>query len=164
MSAANKERVHKSSSLPSCTSRPFLPPRFQAEFGNEGRTAAPTPTGLISFSPGLAHQRLPWVLDKSGSNPERVDSRATPARFNPFRVGLAFLSEPRVGTRDARSNPGLNDPILSGLPKRGREPALPSPMTNLHLLAPKLYLAALHDPREVVLRPSFCLLVPELRL
>jgi len=37
------------------------------------RIFSPTPTGLKSFSPGLAPQRLPWV-NPEATNPERVES------------------------------------------------------------------------------------------
>jgi len=55
-------------------------PRSQISFGNAIVCVTPlpafssTPTGLKALSPGLAHQRLPWVWVPLASNPVRVES------------------------------------------------------------------------------------------
>ena len=59
----------------------ILTPRRQgieAVAAADDRCTSSTPTGLKSFSPGLAHQRLPWV-NFHATNPERVESH-----FNRF--------------------------------------------------------------------------------
>jgi hypothetical protein len=62
------------------------------------RTSSPTPTGLESYSPGLAQQRLPWVNPEM-SNPERVEANLFHTLGDPASTltGLkTFACLPRV--------------------------------------------------------------------
>src|ERR1700678_3621587 len=63
---------------------------------------SPTPTGLESFSPGLAQQRLPWVSYDT-TNPERVEANIPYAFVETASTptGLErFLGLPGVAARD----------------------------------------------------------------
>jgi hypothetical protein len=80
------------------------------------RIFSPTPTGLESFSPGLAQQRLPWV-NSVATNPERVESNLKQTRsghcFNPYRVGPLFA---RTQGSGCAATLGYMLATLSGLP------------------------------------------------
>ena len=76
----------------------------------------PTPTGLASYSPGLAQQRLPWV-SPAATNPERVEANLSHMLGDPASTptGLGRFFAVTQGSGCAATL-GYMLATLSGLP------------------------------------------------
>ena len=84
----------------------------------EGFVRRANPKGIVSFSPGLRGTSYPGLGNRMYLNPERVESLA-----NVCDATLSGLGKGNLATQGRpslnRANPGLNDPIPSGLKRIG---------------------------------------------